>query len=205
MVLSDAKKFLFIHIPKAAGTSVRSALEPYAVTDYLAYSRGIEDYIGRQRRFPPHVSYVGAAKVLKVNLNEYYTFACVRNPWDRYVSMYEFVLATPTHALHARCAEGGFGGFIGDVTGGKATFDSKHQIAFLARMPGMKPVAFVGKVENIAEDFAVVCRALGLGDIELPVLNRTDHQHYRSYYTDTTRAQVANYCAQEIVTYGYRF
>jgi hypothetical protein len=119
--------------------------------------------------------------------------------------MYEYVLATPTHALHPRCAAGGFEGFIGDVTGGKATFDSQHQAAFLAPRPGVKPVDFVGKVENIAGDFAAVCRALGLEGIELPFLNRTEHADYRSYYSDATRRQVARYCDREIETYGYAY
>jgi hypothetical protein len=205
MVLSEARKFLFIHIPKAAGTSIRRALEPYAVTDHLAYSRGIDDYVARERQFPPHLTYAAAAKVLKVDLNAYYTFAFVRNPWDRYVSMYEYVLNTPTHALHPRCAAGGFDGFIGDVTGGRATFDSKHQIAFLAAAPGMKPVAYVGKMESIGEDFPAVCRHLGLPGVDLPFLNRTDHRPYRSYYSDLTRKQVERYCGEEIDAYGYAF
>src|SRR5690348_4368952 len=114
MVLSDSRKFLFIHIPKAAGTSIRRTLEPYAITDHLAYSRGIDDYVAKKRQFPPHLTYANAAKVLKVDLGAYFTFAFVRNPWDRYVSMFQFVLNTPGHAQHARCVAGGFEGFIGD-------------------------------------------------------------------------------------------
>ncbi|MBI2295663.1 MAG: sulfotransferase family 2 domain-containing protein, partial [Betaproteobacteria bacterium] len=103
MVLSDTRKFLFIHIPKTAGTSIQHVLEPYGVTDFLAYSRGIERYLSVKRQFPAHLRYADAAAMLTVDLSRFFKFTFVRNPWDRYVSLYEYFRRDAKHAMHQRC------------------------------------------------------------------------------------------------------
>lgn len=205
MVLSDTKKFLFIHIPKTAGTSIKQVLQPYGVTDYFGYSRGLEQYIQARGRFPPHLSYVGAANLLTVDLSSYYKFTFVRNPWDRYVSMYEYFRSDTKHAMHQRCLTCSFGDFIEDVIARRATFDTKSQIEYVVPPAGMRPVDFIGKVENIENDFAIVCRTLGIEHAELSTLNATHHKHYRSYYDDSLQRKVEEFCRPEIELFGYGF
>ena len=113
--MSVTKKFLFIHIPKTAGTSIRQVLEPCGVTDYFSYSKGIEEYITVKNKFPPHLTYVAAADVLAVDLNRFYKFTFVRNPWGRFVSMYEYYRKDTLHAMHQRCMACSFEDFIDDV------------------------------------------------------------------------------------------
>jgi len=31
MIISDKKRFIFVHIPKTAGSSIKSALSPYSI------------------------------------------------------------------------------------------------------------------------------------------------------------------------------
>jgi hypothetical protein len=95
MIISDEKKFIFLHNPKAAGTSVRKLL--------------IDQYDTRQNFFwglykggtlnrtidKAHMS-LADFKVLFPGdfdlLDEYFVFAFVRNPFERYVSsFFEFV------------------------------------------------------------------------------------------------------------------
>lgn len=205
MILSDEKKFLFIHIPKTAGTSLRQVLDPYAVTDFRAYSRGLEQYIAAKRKFPPHFSYAGAAEALTVDLRNYFKFTFVRNPWDRFVSMYEYFRKDTKHAMHQRCMTCSFGDFIGDVVARRATFDTKNQMDYIVPPAGLAPMDFVGKVENIADDFARICRRLGIEAPPLPTLNTTNRGEYRSYYSDALKKTVEQHCRAEIEAFGYTY
>jgi len=203
--LSDSKKFLFIHIPKAAGTSIRQVLEPCGVTDYLSYSKGIEKYIMARKKFPPHLTYVAAADLLTVDLNRFYKFTFVRNPWDRFVSMYEYYRKDTKHAMHQRCMSCSFGDFIDDVTARRASFDTRNQIDYIVPPARLGPLDFIGKVENIGNDFSNICRALGIENTVLPVLNTTNHQHYKSYYSDALKREIEEFCRPEIEMFGYTY
>jgi len=205
VILSETKKFLFIHIPKTAGTSIRQALEPHGVTEYSSYTRGLEDYIAVKRKFPPHLSYAGAAEALTVDLRRYYRFTFVRNPWARFVSMYEYYRKDANHAMHRRCMTCSFADFIHDVLARRATFDTKNQIDYIVPPPGLGPLDFIGKVENIENDFAAVCAKLGIGNVRLPVLNTTGHGDYRSYYDDALQRAVGKHCRAEIEAFGYTY
>lgn len=205
MVLSDEKKFLFIHIPKTAGTSIQHVLEPYGVTEPLAYSRGLERYITVEHQFPPHLRYADAAAALTVDLRHFFKFTFVRNPWDRLVSMYEYFRKDTQHAMHRRCVSCSFEEFVDDVAAGRATFDTMNQIEYVKPPAGLGPLDFIGKVENIAADFAFVCRKIGIANAELPVLNATRHDHYRSYYSEPLKKKVEALCALDIRVFGYSF
>jgi Sulfotransferase family len=70
------RKFAFIHIQKTAGTSVEELLQA-AVPDITYYG-------------PRHMGAPYARKKLK-DWDERFTFAFVRNPWDRLVSWYSMI------------------------------------------------------------------------------------------------------------------
>jgi hypothetical protein len=65
-------------------------------------------------------------------------------------------------------------------------------------------VDFIGRYENLAADYAVVKERLSLS-ADLPHTNRSSHGSYRDYYTDETRAIVADRYARDIAHFGYRF
>ena len=70
------RKFAFIHIQKTAGTSVEELLQA-AVPDMTYYG-------------PRHMEASYARKMLE-DWDERFTFAFVRNPWDRLVSWYSMI------------------------------------------------------------------------------------------------------------------
>ena len=75
----DEHQVIFIHIPKAAGTSVARAL-------FGAASR--------------HVPYGEYERATPDKFRRYFKFSFVRNPWDRKVSLYHYVRKTPSHPAH---------------------------------------------------------------------------------------------------------
>ena len=46
---------------------------------------------------------------------------------------------------------------------------------------------FIGKFENLQEDFSYICNVVGIAEQELPHTNKTLHKHYAEYYDDQSR------------------
>ena len=65
-------------------------------------------------------------------------------------------------------------------------------------------VDFVGRHENLAEDFQKVCRIVGIQE-ELPHENQTEHRQYRHYYTAEARALVERIYREDLDRFGYSF
>ena len=155
---------------------------------------------------------------------EYFSFAFVRNPWDRLVSCYQYF-------------KSGGRGFITDIQAQEALADcdsfeqfavdiEKYQArlsAFpapevsLPHMPHLLPqvfwthddqgrevIDFIGRFERLEVDFGLIGKRLGIpGD--LPHMNTTEHGEYRSYYTSRSRDAIANAYRDDVDRFGYDF
>lgn len=67
--INHDKKYIFIHIPKNAGTSIYKSL-------------GMTE--------PNHSQYIDYSNALGSEINQYFTFCIARNPFDRFVSLYNY-------------------------------------------------------------------------------------------------------------------
>ena len=111
MLISESHRFLFVHVQKTAGTSVTRFLEPYARKsegtrlNKLASDMGlVRDW--RRHHFRIHSPLKRAEKILPPEVfGSLFKFAFVRNPWDRLVSWYVYVLRDTTHRRHRQARE----------------------------------------------------------------------------------------------------
>ena len=200
---SHAHQFVFIHVLKAAGISVRQALEPYAYrpADSLWRRLGLAAP-EPLAALPPHATaaQVQAALPRRAFLR-YFKFAFVRNPWDWQVSWYHYIRQSPSHHLHALVSR--MGDFEEYLTW-RAEHDRQFQRDFVTDARGRLLVDFVGRFENMREDFAAVCARIGVR-ASLPHCNRSRHRDYRWYYTDRTREFVGVQWARDIDAFGYQY
>ena len=99
MLLSIRYRFLFVHIPKTGGTSIRAALryykwsDPYRIPLFLC-SR-LSAFTGHRLacKLPRHAKIIAAHEMLPRDFfDSLFKFAFVRNPWDRAVSFYNYYL-----------------------------------------------------------------------------------------------------------------
>ena len=206
MLISDSHQFIFVHIRKAAGSSIRDTLEPLSLlkpTDNWSkiksrFLRTEKDY--KKYAFRQHDNINVAKRLMPPELFEsYFKFAFVRNPWDRLVSEYEFIRRRPDHGRHAKVMKMGFEKYI--VYQSKR-FDA-HQINMLADKNGNLLMDFIGKFENLHDDWNRVTDKLGIENKELTHRKKAGIKDYNSYYTDESRALVSELWKRDIEAFGY--
>jgi hypothetical protein len=208
MLLSIEKKFLFVHVPKTGGTSVARALDPWVVHPPLSAWNKLLSRFHLQKdparvRLRVHGSLTDAYAQLPDDFSDsLFKFGFVRNPWDRLVSEYSFILARENHPRH-RVVKA-LPDFLAYLRYERERARGRSQARMLAAPPGRRPLDFVGRFENLSADFSEACRRMGV-DAELPHLNRTKHRDYRDFYDAQTRAYVAEAWADEISAFKYSF
>ena len=64
---------------------------------------------------------------------------------------------------------------------------------------------FVGRYETLAADVQKIAARIGIDGSNLPTLNRTPHDHYRTYYDTRTASLVADIYKDDIRAFDYQF
>lgn len=133
--------------------------------------------------------------------DSYFKFAFVRNSWDWQVSLYHFICKTKTHAYHPVVSQ--LSGFE-EYLEWRISEDVKLQKDFVTDSEGRLIVDFVGRFENLLEDFDYICQIIGI-KANLPHLNQTKHDSYKHYYNSRTRELVAHHFAPDIELFQFSF
>ncbi len=217
MLISHSHRFIFFHVAKTGGMSVRSALLPYTEEPArFKIKRPPAQKAGQPNPFyavwEALLLHAVARDVQKevpsTIFGSYYKFAFVRNPWDWQVSMYNFILSEPTHIRHNLVVSfGSFDRYLDWVVATDSPYPkgaTKFQYETLTDSDGRLLVDYVGRFETLAQDFAQVCHQVGL-TTRLPHLNSSQHRNYRAYYNERSQQMVAEHFATDIDLFGYTF
>lgn len=145
------KEIIFIHIPKAAGVSINSSIYKnygcsHAPVGFYIENLGIEVY------------------------RSLFTFTFVRHPIDRFISAFEFLKKGGMHSIDRDFSDyfllkskdvNEFSRLFFEEKKIREYIHFKRQSDFLT-WNGNIEVDFIGKFENLEEDFSVVCNAHGI-------------------------------------------
>lgn len=172
MLVSKSKGFIYFHLYKVAGTSVRSALRPYCAKKQVIYQN--LNYIlslGRIRVFTnPLYQFHPDLKLVKQFMGKdfynYYKFTFVRDPFDWQKSLYFFAKKNPRHHQHDLIKRFNFEQYID----WRLNYDLKLQSDLISDDSGLL-VDDVYKFENIDEEVERLNKKLGL-NITLPHKNK---------------------------------
>ncbi len=200
-MISLRNQFLFVHIPKTAGNSIQSVLRHYSEDELVVLRQeqdGIERFGLRNPKYKlrKHSTLAEYRAALgEETFGALFKFTCVRNPWDRMVSLFfqptqkpemwdrkkfrKMVLKTPSIVDYLR-------------------LDQPNDDPF-------SNVQQLLRFENLADDFRSVCAALKIPAAPLPKYNRSARKHYAQYYDVDLRDLVGERFAPEIERFGYKF
>jgi hypothetical protein len=227
MLISYRNKFIFIHNYKVAGSSVTKALKNYGLINPIFKSEKINKFIeqfsilrkihnsqflikvfkflnlNKKISFHSHMTGEEVIKIFSKEIwDSFYKFGFVRNPWDWQVSLYHFMLQKPGHHQH-------------DLVKSMKNFDEyirwrinkdlHLQKEFFYDGNGNCIVDFIGKLENLDQDFKKICNKIGI-EAELPHKNKSKRKRdYRKYYTEETKKLVEKAFREDIELFYYEF
>lgn len=217
MLLSHKHNFLFVHIAKTGGTSVRSALNKLRWQDPMYYlmwpCHRLSGLTGHKlgTRFPRHSHIIAAKEMLPAEFYDgLFKFAFVRNPWDLQVSSFHHILRERPQYMNGITD---FNEFMRWKFNPERPYQYhidtslSLQSDYLVDLHGVKQVNYLGHYESLNEDFSHICKTVGIPEIELPHKRKAGDRKkdFRTYYDDDVAEQVAEHFKRDIAMLDYQF
>ena len=213
MIYSSKPPFLFIHIPKTAGTSIEEAL--YQYQDFEINDNDI------------HVPMIQYREYLERDVfDKLFKFCFVRNPFDLMYSTWKYWV----DGIDVKVSfeewiiwrhEGRLSDGLKFIKNVDIDYESKlsflgipwymnrsPQTYFFVDDSGVFLTDFIGCFENIEVDFNTIVNHLSLHDCFLPHANKNrvnDEKDYKQFYTDKTRKIIEHQFELDLKLFGYSF
>lgn len=164
MILNHQHRFIFVHVPKAAGTTITRTLSQLTTFRDIEiggtrYGEAIQERFAARFDLRKH----STAAALREKCPDYvwrrfFVFAFVRNPYARAYSLYRFLQKWKDGPHHGEIAALSFEEFLRctGVQDGQIEI-ARPQVHWLQQEGKLVPgIDFVGRVEQFAEDFSFV-------------------------------------------------
>jgi len=218
VILSLSHRFIFVLVPKTAGSSVTMALRPYALmpprTLWRSFSRRLPIVEPPQKaHFRLHETALDIRRKLSPPVFESFErFAVVRNPFDHAVSHFRYMRQFRDRKVAERFERLSFRDYLAE-----RTKKPSLRTPFFARLPdqshflidqrGELLVDRVVKFERLDLEMTGLARDLGLKGFTLKRLNVTRDKprkrSWQSYYDTATRDMVLAIYDRDFDTLGY--
>lgn len=183
--------YIFIHIPKTAGTSVLNALNI---------------------KFRQHLEWSVLEAADPALFRRCYKFCFVRNPYDRLVSVYTYLrdggageVDKNLHELVSKKYDS-FDKFVLGYLDKDNIHEHpllKPQYLFIYGFNRECKVDFIGRFENISSDFEGLTNKLSLEDVHLPKMNASKRAEFSDYYNNEIKEKVYSLYVKDFVVLGY--
>lgn len=206
VIISHEHRFIFFPVPKTGTHSVRQALRPHLATGDL-------EQVGLfvEKRFPfPELSAIGhghlGVQQVRPVLGEqvfgdYFKFAFVRNPYDRFISYCAF-MSRQTGQFESS-PQAFMRHVILDAPPVRhVLFRPQHEM--LCDTDGRVAMDMIGRVESMQADYDRICARIGIPGTPLGQVNASRHRPYTEYYNDELRGLVAAMYARDFELLGYK-
>lgn len=207
MVINHKYKFLFVHIHKTGGSSIRNSLLELEGSEFYAHHH-------------THLKWINYN-----NFNSYYKFCFVRNPWDRLVSWYCGILKLRTNnnfQRYIKSYSSNFSEFLNCTRVIHERIFSKNEKNSDNSIPYYKSISYnqldyisdvynnnianyIGKFENLNNDWAILLDNLKINFITLKKDNVGNHKNYKNYYNEEDILKVKNLYKKDIEFFNYTF
>ena len=187
---------LFVHIEKTAGSSIHKALYKSRLP-----STKIPDTWNGSTIINYHRPAAHYQKTLGSNFDKHFKFSFVRNPWTKVVSHWFYIKRFHRFNKEIRT----FDDFIFQEHNWTATV-FRSQKKFLADNNGSLLVDYVGRFENIENDFQEVCKKTNISINHLTKENKSSSAvDINDIYTKETKKRVEELCREDIEYFEYNY
>jgi len=187
-------KTIFIHIPKTAGVSLLKAIY------------GDVTLSGHRNFYFNRIA-------LNIKNEKYFSFAFVRNPWDRLYSSFKFLEKGGINIHDKNAYEmylsqyKNFEDFVINGLDRKIIYEITHfipQSEFICNNKGKVLVDYLGKFESLNQDIITLSKKLKK-EIIMGHHNSNSKQDYTNAYTDKMIAKVQDIYKKDIDIFNYDF
>ena len=225
-MISHTYKCIFIHIPKTAGQSIEHFFLNLHGLSWENRAPLLLRYNPDPLKGPESLAHLTAEEYTKLGhissekFKNYFKFAFVRNPWARLVSEYRYRSCYKKYT---------FKEFVLERLPKQDAYSDKYrhimpQYDFIHDRDGKIIVDFVGRFENLQEDFQTVLQKLSIPTARLPRMNvslskdieiikkikyllfrktYTAQKHWKDYYDRDTAEIVRKIYSQDIKKFNY--
>ncbi len=221
-MISHKNKYIFIHIPKCAGTSVEKALGqdddgihkdlqdhrtirqlelPVNLSEVMKSRKNIYQYLLRIQNYTTRFNTWN--NVSQHQYKQYYKFTIVRNPWARAWSWYQNVMRDQIHQRRL--------GITSRTSFEQFTFKFagkgmlRSQLSWLQDYKGDLAVDDIYRFEDLEQAFHDICKKLVLEHRPLPHTLQGKQTLLSEQYSKELKDYVAAVYADEIKLFDYCF
>jgi hypothetical protein len=205
MIISHQHRFIFAAVPKTGTHAIRRALRAQLGADDLEQ---VGLFVHKRFPFPQladiehgHIALAQIRPILGEPIfGEYFKFAFVRHPFERFVSYCAFM--TRQNGNFERDPLACMKRIARDVRPlHHVNFRPQHE--FVTDADGRPLADFVGRTEDMQAGFDAVCARLGLQTSELERVNTSSHLPYRHYFDDELTDLVTELYRVDLDMFGY--
>jgi chondroitin 4-sulfotransferase 11 len=209
MVSLNPIPFIFVHIPKCAGTSIEKALIPI-----ISHHKDFRDFSEQEKSefWLPRKDGLQHSELTlyeqHYDLREYFKFCFVRNPWDRAVSQITYLkYLTGVTIFHKNKFKDNLYIYCNSQQKIYGHDLGACQLDYLRTISGKIHMDFIGRFETLRHDFQKVSALLGLKSVpNLPhLLNTRRREHYSTFYDAESSEWVRSRFQKDIDFFGYEF
>ncbi len=202
-MINHEYKCIFVEVPKTGSTSIRSIIGS-PKKPHLNIKEIKKEFFSEQEHIDNGFFSFFKQRAIEKKWRQYFKFGFVRNPWDRVVSLY---LRKEGIQMSKEMS---FSDFVYWIQNSSDTsiHPSKHknQLDWFLDHRGEIAVDFIGKFENLDNDWKFISNKLG-STHSLPHANKNPikKKYYTEYYTDELRYIIANKFRKDIEYFNYEF
>lgn len=197
--IPDFNPFFFVHIPKTGGSSIITQLRKIL---------GEGNICGFAGHCPASSAVV---KWGREWFDKQFTFAVVRNPYDRFFSLYNFCMQTHKDPNYPE-EEWPFGKWVEAMLVDKIReiirgYNHIRPMVEWTHMGGYQIVDYIGRMEDLQGSWDEISRRIGISSTPLPKVNATNHEPYQDAYRKNPKAKaiVEEFFKKDFEIFGYSF
>lgn len=211
-IKSHKYKFVWLSIPKAASRSLITALYRKPEGNFET----IEYHMSTDRLF-----------IQYPEINDYFKFAFVRNPWSRIVSTYKNKIFNDDENVKKHIINKHKGLYTGMPfekfikfllsKAGQDRYSDRHWISQYKLLEKNNKIYldYLGKMENIEDDLRNICNNIGIPELKIGNLNtrfgwdsskiKGKEYYYRNFYNEKTKKMVEKRYEKDINLFKYEY